>query len=82
MAGVGALGTAGVDLHVSGRPRGAVRRLFRLLALKSGGAYFEFNPDKVDLLAEQLGAVARLTVGNAEALEKMTGTAALTDQRR
>jgi hypothetical protein len=79
----GALGTAGVPIFMFQEGRdSAVRRLFRLLALKSGGAYFEFNPDKVDLLAEQLGAVARLTVGNAEALEKMTGTAALTDQRR
>ena len=55
----------------------AVRRAFLLLALKSGGAYFELNPDKIDLLAEQLGAVARLAVGDVAALGRITGTAAL-----
>lgn len=79
----GELGAAGVPIFMFQEGRdSAVRRLFRLLALKSGGAYFEFNPDKIDLLAEQLGAVARLAVGDTEALEKVTGTAALTDQRR
>jgi hypothetical protein len=54
------------------------------LALKSGGAYFEFNPDKpqaVEQLSEQLNAVARLAVGDVEALDRITKTAALTDQR-
>jgi hypothetical protein len=54
------------------------------LALKSGGAWFPFNHDTsqaVEQLAEQLGAVARLAVGNTEALERIAGTAALTDQR-
>lgn len=79
----GALGAAGIPGYFFQEGRdSAVRRLFRLLALKSGGAYFEFNPDKIDLLAEQLGAVARLAVGDAAALEKVTGTAALTDKRR
>jgi hypothetical protein len=63
----------------------AVRRAFRLLALKSGGQYFEFNPETlraVEQLSEQLGAVARLAVGDTEALERLeTGTVALTDQR-
>ena len=51
-----------------------VRNAFRLLALKSGGAYFEFNPDKpraVEQLSEQLNAVARLAVGDAKALQNI-----------
>ena len=83
------LGAAGVPIFIfqEGRDAG-VRKAFRLLALKSGGAYFEFNPDKpraVEQLSEQLNAVARLAVGDAEALERLeriAGTAALTDQRR
>ena len=58
-----------------------VRSAFRLLALKSGGAYFEFNPDKpraVEQLSEQLNAVARLAVGDVAALERTNKTAALT----
>lgn len=61
-----------------------VRNAFRLLALKSGGHYFEFNPERpqaVEQLSEQLNAVARLAVGDAEALERLAGTAALTHQR-
>jgi len=61
-----------------------VRAAYRLLALKSGGEYFEFNPatsHAVEQLAEQLGAVARLAVGDTEALERIAETAALTDQR-
>jgi hypothetical protein len=78
----GELGKANVPIFIFQEGRdSAVRRAFRLLALKSGGAYFEFNPDKIDLLAEQLGAVARLAVGDTEAIRKVTGTAALTDQR-
>ena len=48
-----------------------------LFALKSGGAYFEFNPNTsraVELLSEQLNAVARLAVGDAKALQNI-GTA-------
>ena len=47
------------------------RNAFRLFALKSGGAYFEFNPNtsrKVEQLSERLNAVARLAVGDAGAL--------------
>jgi hypothetical protein len=53
------------------------------LALKSGGAYFEFNPDKpraIEQLSERLNAVARFAVGDTAALESI-GAAALTDQR-
>ena len=82
----GQLGRAGVPIFVfqEGRDPG-VRKAFRLLALKSGGAYFEFNPERpraVEQLSEQLNAVARLAAGDAEALERIAGTAALTDQRR
>jgi hypothetical protein len=63
----------------------AVRKAFRLLALKSGGEYFEFNPETsraVEQLTEQLGAVARLAMGDTEALERLeSGAAVLTDQR-
>ena len=83
------LGAAGVPIFIFQEGRDSnVRKAFRLLALKSGGAYFEFNPDTsraVEQLSEQLNAVARLAVGDAEALERLeriAGTAALTDQRR
>src|SRR5262249_22165036 len=49
-----------------------VRKAFRLFALKSGGEFFEFNPDRpqaVAQLSSQLNAVARLAVGDAEALK-------------
>jgi hypothetical protein len=62
----------------------SVRRAFRLLALKSGGAYFEFNPDKaqaIERLSDQLNAVARLAVGDTRALDAVGSTLALTDQR-
>ena len=76
------LGTQGVPIFIFQEGRDtAVRRAFRLLALKSGGTYFEFNPDKpraVEQLSEQLNAVARLAVGDFEALDRITKTAALT----
>jgi hypothetical protein len=81
----GKLGTQGVPIFIFQEGRdAAVRRAFRLLALKSGGAYFEFNPDKagaVEQLSEQLNAVGRLAVGDVEALDRITKTATLTDQR-
>ncbi|HEY2125017.1 MAG TPA: hypothetical protein VGG94_06095 [Chthoniobacterales bacterium] len=41
------LGMQGVPIFIFQEGRNAaVRRAFQLLALKSGGAYFEFNPDK------------------------------------
>jgi hypothetical protein len=84
-AAAGKLGTQGVPIFIFQEGRdAAVRRAFRLLALKSDGAYFEFNPDKpgaVEQLSEQLNAVARLAVGDVKALDGVTKTAALTDQR-
>ena len=71
------LGATGVPLYMFQEGRDpAVRNIFRLLALKSGGEYFEFDPEKpraVELLSEQLNTVARLVVGDVEAL---------TDQRK
>jgi hypothetical protein len=52
------------------------RKAFRLFALKSGGAYFEFNPNTsraVEQLSEQLNAVARIAVGDAKALQNIAG---------
>jgi hypothetical protein len=53
------------------------RHIFRQLALKSGGTYFESDPEK---LSEQLGTVARVAVGDVGAIERLTGSSALTDQ--
>jgi hypothetical protein len=65
------LGKARVPIFAFQEGRDAVvRSAFRLLALKSGGEYFEFNPDKpraVEQLSEQLNAVARLAVGDVKA---------------
>ncbi len=73
----GRLGALGVPIFLFQEGRdAAVRKAFRLLALKSGGAYFEFNPDKpraVELLSEKLNAVARLAVGGAGALKSIAG---------
>jgi hypothetical protein len=80
-ATAGKLGKAGVPIFLFQEGRdSAVRNAFRLLALKSGGAYFEFNPNAsraIDQLSEQLNAVARLAVGDVEALQRMGVTAAL-----
>jgi hypothetical protein len=79
------LGRAGVPIFIFQEGRdAAVTKAFRLLALKSGGAYFEFNPEKpraVEQLSEQLTAVARLAVGDTKALERVAGIAALTHRR-
>ncbi|MGD0076913.1 MAG: VWA domain-containing protein [Candidatus Binataceae bacterium] len=85
------LGNAGCPIYIfhedhrdlTGAPDTRTRNAFKLLALKSGGEYFEFSPATsraVDQLTEQLGAVARLAVGDTEALERIAATA-LTDQR-
>jgi hypothetical protein len=70
----GELGRAGVPIFLFQEGRdGAVRKAFRLFALKSGGAYFEFDPNKpraAAQLSEQLNAVARLVVGDATALQR------------
>ena len=75
----GELGRAGVPIFMFQEGRdAAVRAAFRLLALRSGGAFFEFDPAKPGAraqLSEKLNAVAHLALGNAEAL------AALTDRR-
>ena len=80
-----ALGTVGLPIFMFQEGRDpAVRKAFRLLALKSGGAYFEFNPDKpraVEQLSEQLNAVARLAVGDVAALERTNKTAAITGSK-
>jgi hypothetical protein len=76
------LGERGVPLFIfhtdSSRDIGA-RRVFRHLALKSGGTYFESDPEK---LSEQIGAVARVAVGDVGAIERITGSAPLTDQSK
>jgi hypothetical protein len=77
----GKLGKLGVPIFLFQEGRdSAVRKAFRLLALKSGGAYFEFNPNAsraIDQLSERLNAVARLAVGDVEALQRIGVTAAL-----
>jgi hypothetical protein len=58
-----------------GRDR-AVQKAFRLMALKSGGKYFEFNlnaPHAVERLSNQLSAIARLAVGDSDALRLIGG---------
>src|SRR5262249_49736659 len=81
----GKLGKLGVPIFLFQEGRDpAVRKAFRLLALKSGGAYFEFNPDAsraIERLSDQLNAVARLAVGDVEALQRIGATDVLTDQR-
>ena len=71
----GKLGTLGVPIFLFQEGRDpAVRKAFRLLALKSGGAYFEFNPSAsraIEQLSDQLNAIARLAVGDAEALQQI-----------
>jgi hypothetical protein len=50
----------------------AVRKAFQLLAQKSGGKYFEFNPaaaHAVEQLSDQLNAIARLAVGDDTAVQ-------------
>ena len=67
------LGAAGVPIFAfqEGRDPTALRA-FRLLALRSGGQYFEFNAETtqaIDRLTKQLNAVARFAVtGDASVL--------------
>jgi hypothetical protein len=91
----GELGSRGVPIFMFHEPRvppigpcrtiADVRKAFRLLAMKSGGEYFEFNPERpqaIERLSEQLNAVARLAVGDTQTLEAMGGARTqLTDQR-
>jgi hypothetical protein len=71
----GKLGTLGVPIFLFQEGRDpAVRKAFRLLALKSGGAYFEFNVSAsraIEQMSDQLNAIARLAVGDAEALQQI-----------
>jgi hypothetical protein len=63
----------------------AVRKAFRLLALKSGGAYFEFNPNAsraIEQLSDRLNAIARLAVGDTGALRRIGENAAPPETRR
>jgi hypothetical protein len=80
-----ALGRAGVPVFIFQEGTDPnVRKAFRLLALKSGGEFFEFNPNKpraVEQLSAQLNAVARLVVGDVEALQRIGAAGVLTDQR-
>jgi hypothetical protein len=80
-----ALGKAGVPIFIFQEGTDPnVRKAFRLLALKSGGEFFEFNPSKpraVEQLSAQLNAVARLAVGDVEALQRIGVAGVLTDQR-
>jgi len=68
----GELGRAGVPIFMFQEGRdAAVRQAFQLLALRSGGRYFAFDPNKsraVEQLSAQLNAVARLAAGDAGAL--------------
>ena len=79
------LGKLGVPIFLFQEGRDpAARKAFRLLALKSGGAYFEFNPNTsraIEQLSDQLNAVARLAVGDVEALQRIGVIGALMDQR-
>jgi hypothetical protein len=78
------LGTLGVPIFLFQEGRDpAARKACRLLALKSGGAYFEFNPNTsraIEQLSDQLNAVARLAVGDVEALQRIGVIGALMDQ--
>jgi hypothetical protein len=79
----GALGKRGLPVFMFqdvSRVRDArARSAFRLIALKSGGAYFEFNPNTaraVEQLSDQLNAIARLAVGDGEALQQIENRSA------
>jgi len=77
----GKLGTLRIPIFLFQEGRDpAVRKAFQLLALRSGGQFFEFNPNAanalqaIDLLSDRLNAIARLTVGDAEALQRLTAS--------
>jgi hypothetical protein len=82
-AAAGKLGKLQVPIFIFQEGRdSAVRKAFRLLALKSGGAYFEFNPNTsraVEQLSNQLNAIARLAVGDSEALHRIGVTTDLSN---
>jgi hypothetical protein len=74
----GELGRVGTPIFLFQEGRDpAVRKAFRLLALKSGGEYFEFDPAKpraVAQLSGQLNAIARLAVGYAAARPQLNAS--------
>ena len=63
------LGAAGLPAHIFHEGHDAqARQIFRMIALRSGGAFCEFNTaskQAINRLADQLGAVARLAVGDS-----------------
>jgi len=71
----GKLGELGTPLFVfhEGDDRKA-EKAFRLMALRSGGKYFKFGIETahaIELLANDLNAVARLAMGDTEALKQI-----------
>jgi hypothetical protein len=72
----GKLEKLGVPLYMFQEGRDpAARKAFRLLALKSGRTYFEFDFNAsraVDLLSDRLNTIARLAVGDVAALQRLT----------
>jgi hypothetical protein len=76
----GQLGVAGVPVFtfLEGNDPMA-RRAFRMIALRSGGAFYEFNVNSkqaISHLSEQLGAVAAYAAGGLRALSNVKGQAA------
>jgi hypothetical protein len=63
------LGAAGLPAYMFHEGHDAqARQIFRMIALRSGGAFCEFNTaskQAINRLADQLGAVARLAVGDS-----------------
>jgi hypothetical protein len=77
----GELGSLHTPIHVFQEGRdAAVRDGFRLLALRSGGAYYELDPNRpggIAKFASQLGAIARHVVGDKTALPRSAPAQAL-----
>jgi hypothetical protein len=73
----GQLGAAGVPIFMFLEGNDPVaRRAFRMIALRSGGAFYEFNVNSkqaISRLSEQLGAVARLAVGDNSGVLAIAG---------
>jgi hypothetical protein len=70
---LGVLGTP-IFLFQEGRDP-AVEKAYRLMALKSSGAYFRFGVNTaraIEQLSAQLNAIARLAVGDVAALQRLT----------
>jgi len=71
----GQLGAKGVPLYMFQEGHDdKVAGVFRIMALRSGGKYFQFNPEKpraIERLSAQLNAVARLAVGDTGAVKRI-----------